>query len=63
VKLEFTDDEIFIIGAALGELKHKTVAPLIASIAAQLDAQEPKPQPMPTMPSKAKRTSRVPVAG
>ena len=47
MKLEFTHEQLQLIGAALNELPYRVAAPLIAEINRQLAAQQPKPEDAP----------------
>ena len=47
MKLELTQEQLQIIGAALNELPYRVAAPLIAEINRQLAAQQPKPEDAP----------------
>lgn len=40
-KLELTEQEVAIIGKALGSAPYELVAPVIANIQRQIDAQQP----------------------
>ena len=44
MKLELTQEQLQLIGAALNELPYRVAAPLIAEINRQITAQQSKPE-------------------